>query len=415
MNNIVLLQSCRLCHSANLQLVLPLAPIPLSDAYVDDSKLGTAQYFYPLDLYMCKECGHVQLLVDFPERCSTDKVYKISESFTYGNHFSEYASDLIKKTCPVRGAFAVDICSNDGTLLHELRKYDLNVFGIEPVVQVAGRAESLGIPTRSVAFSADAARTIRDELGAAFLITANKLLANITDLDGFMEGVKALLAPDGWFVFENFYLGDFISNTVFDFAYHEHLSYFAIAPLKAFFQKHGFRIVDVTRTSLKGGSLRYYVRRIAAGGAESDDLVQQCEKERLLNLASEKTYADYLAKISFLRSQSLLVLRNAKQLGKSIACYGASATSTTLFYYFGLDVLVDYFIDDCPQKVGCYSPGLHIPVYSSDSITQMKPDYIFIAAWRYARDIMSKNAGYTSAGGQWIVPLPELKIYSGEH
>ena len=58
------------------------------------------------------------------------------------------------------------------------------------------------------------------------LITANNIYANIDDLEGITVAIRELMADDGVFVFESFYALDWIKNKVFDFMYHEHLSYF---------------------------------------------------------------------------------------------------------------------------------------------------------------------------------------------
>ena len=53
-------QSCRLCSSNRLNLVLPLQPTALCDAYVKADRVDHAQDKYPLDLYQCDECGFAQ-------------------------------------------------------------------------------------------------------------------------------------------------------------------------------------------------------------------------------------------------------------------------------------------------------------------------------------------------------------------
>ena len=77
------------------------------------------------------------------------------------------------------------------------------------------------------------------------LITANNVVANINDLDAFMEGIVHLLAEDGTFVFESFYLGDVVKNMVFDFIYHEHLSAFSIRPVKRLMERFGLKLAEM--------------------------------------------------------------------------------------------------------------------------------------------------------------------------
>ncbi len=54
--------TCRLCNGRDLELVLQLTPTPPVDAYVSADQLDEAQETFPLDVFLCHACGHVQLL-----------------------------------------------------------------------------------------------------------------------------------------------------------------------------------------------------------------------------------------------------------------------------------------------------------------------------------------------------------------
>jgi ABC-type Fe3+-hydroxamate transport system substrate-binding protein len=103
----------------------------------------------------------------------------------------------------------------------------------------------------------------------------------------------------------------------------------------------------------------------------------------------------------------LLELRSYE---KSIAGYGASATTTTLIYHFGLSKIMEYIVDDNIAKQNTFSPGYHIPVFSPELIYEKKPDYILILAWRYADPIIKKHEAFLKRSGHFIVPLPSMKV-----
>ena len=50
------------------------------------------------------------------------------------------------------------------------------------------------------------------------------------------------------------YLLDVIEKNQFDHFYHEHTMIHAVAPLKSLFERHGFRLLDVERYDVHGGS-----------------------------------------------------------------------------------------------------------------------------------------------------------------
>ena len=63
------------------------------------------------------------------------------------------------------------------------------------------------------------------------------------------------------FCFESSYLADVLFNDVFDFIYHEHLSYFTVTAVNNLCRKNNLVLFDVDHISTKGGSIRYYITK----------------------------------------------------------------------------------------------------------------------------------------------------------
>jgi SAM-dependent methyltransferase len=404
-------QDCRLCHSTNLELVLKLTPTPLADAYVPASKAQEVQPVFPLDLFLCRSCGFAQLLDVVQARAIyLDYIYETVSSLGLPEHFDRYAAEVLERIRPPAGALVVDIGSNDGTLLKGFAKRGMKVLGIDPAREIARQATAAGIETLPEFFTVELAKQLRKERGPAAVITANNVIANIDDLDDVVAGVRELLAPDGVFVFESYYLGDLVRNMVFDFIYHEHISSFAVKPLEIFFRRHGLELVDVLRVPTKGGSLRYTIQ-LAGGPRGVAPIVGELkELETRQGLDQPEMFRNFNLRIEQAKQSTLGLLRTLKAEGKKIAGYGASATTTTLVYHFELGGLLEYLLDDYPSKQNLLSPGLHIPVLPSQVIYDRLPDYIVVLAWRYYEPIMRKHASFTARGGRFVVPMPELKI-----
>ncbi|HRK01734.1 MAG TPA: SAM-dependent methyltransferase, partial [Oligoflexia bacterium] len=67
---------CRLCGSKTLTQVLKLAPTPPANALVTKEQLGESEERFPLDVFICDACSHVQLLdVVNPEVLFRNYVY----------------------------------------------------------------------------------------------------------------------------------------------------------------------------------------------------------------------------------------------------------------------------------------------------------------------------------------------------
>jgi hypothetical protein len=403
--------TCRACNSKELDLVFQLNPTPIGDAYVQKEKREIVQENYPIDLFICKKCGLAQItdIID-PAVLYGEYIYVTGSSFGLSDHFNGYAKGVISKCRIQKGAFIIDIGSNDGTLLSAFQNQGMNVLGIEPAPHIAEWANNNGVKTVNTFLTTEAARKIKEENGPAKLITSNNVFANIDDLKTWVDSVEILLAQDGIYVFESFYLTDLIENVVFDFLYHEHVSAFSVKPIKLLFESIGLELITVEHIRTKGGSLRYYVQRPNGPMVNDGVVAEYLAEEEAKGIYSKQIYIDYQERIQELKAQTLTFLIQAKKENKSVAGFGASITATTLIYHFEIGEYLDYLVDENPAKVGLYSPGLHIPVFSPEVLIEKKPDYVFILAWRFAEPIINKNQNYIANGGKFIIPIPEFKI-----
>lgn len=403
---------CRLCHGTRLTEVFKLTPTPPANAFVPATEVGRAQERFPLDMFFCEDCGHVQLLdVVDPRLLFENYVYVSGTSPVFVKHFEAYAADVLTRFTPPADGLVMDIGSNDGTLLSFFQRAGRPVLGIDPAKDIAADATRRGIETIAGFFSPATATAIRAERGAASVITANNVFAHIDDLDAVAEGVRSILAPDGVFVFEVSYLVDVTENTLFDTIYHEHLDYHSVKPLVGFFRRHGMELIEAIRVPSHGGSLRGIARLAGGKWPVGASVVAAIAEEARLGLDKAATLAAFARKIDALGADLNALLRRLKAESRTIAGFGAPAKATTLMYHFGIGPdLIDFIVDDSPLKQGLYSPGMHIPVLSSQAIEQRKPDYMVILAWNFAKPIIAKNAAYREAGGRFIVPIPEVEI-----
>ena len=405
--------ACRLCGGRALTQVLSLAPTPPANAFVPREDLDRPQERFPLDVFFCESCHHVQLLdVVEPKILFENYVYVSGTSPVFVRHFEDYARSVVERFRPAAGGLALDIGSNDGTLLGFFQKAGMKVLGVDPARAIAAEATSRGIETWADFFGPRLAARIRAERGPAAVITANNVFAHIDDLGGVADGVRDLLAPDGVFVFEVSYLVDVYEKTLFDTIYHEHLAYHSVAPLKRFFAAHGLELFAAERVLSHGGSLRGFAQLKGGPRAADGSVDALIALEQRLGLDRAETLAAFGRKIDAVGDSLRALLNDLKKRGKRVAGFGAPAKATTLMIHFGLGPdTIEFIVDDSPLKQGLFSPGLHVPVLSSEAIYARRPDYLLILAWNFARPIMDKHARFAAEGGHFIIPLPSVEVH----
>tara|TARA_Y100001968_G_C19454404_1_gene771559 strand:+ start:28575 stop:29816 length:1242 start_codon:yes stop_codon:yes gene_type:complete len=404
-------KKCRQCNSTNLSVAIKLKPTPLANDYSKEVNNEYSKKTYPLEVFFCDQCKHLQLLdVVNPKVLFDNYVYVSGTSPVFVEHFKSYAESLSQNYS--NDGFVIDIGSNDGTLLKAFKTLGYKVLGIEPAEKIALEAIKNKIETLIEFFNPELAYSISCKYGKANIITANNVFAHIDNPTQFLNGIKALLLKEnGIFVFEVSYLKDVIKHTFFDTIYHEHLDYHTLLPLKAFFERSGFEIIDAIHVNTHGGSLRV-ISQIKGGQYKiSENINKLISEEELLGLHELKTYKEFSEKIDKTGIELKETLLRIKSEGKSIIGYGAPAKATTLMHHFEIgSEIIDFIIDDSPWKQFLYTPGKNIPIYPSSYIQDKKPDYILILAWNFASSIIKNNIEFQSKGGKFIIPLPNLEI-----
>ncbi len=403
--------TCRLCDSPKLELVVKLEPIPLSENYTTDRAAALAAPRFPVDVYMCADCGHVQQLDVIDAK-------NLWESYTYysGNakgmpeHFQQIAERILAKCRPSQGALVIDIGSNDGSLLKPFRDVGFRVLGIDPAKEVAQRAIEAGVPTIPALMSLDLARRIRAEHGPAHVICAFNVFAHADDLGAMADSVRTMLAPDGLFFFEAQYLLDIIDGVLIATIFHEHMSHHSVKPMVQFLDRHGLQLIAAERARIQHGSLIGTVQ--IKGGkrpveASVADLLALEAKRRLGDLATMRAFG---GKVKDLRERSVSLVAKWKREGASIAGYGAARSGPTLIAQLGLAGAIDYIVDDHPQKVGKYESGDGIPVVPTAELRARQPDYTVILAWVHAQKIIESNRDYLDRGGHFVVLCPQTRV-----
>lgn len=407
------ISACRICGGGELVPFLDLGSLPLVNRYRSVSQPDLAEPRFPLQLLFCRACSLSQLsVVISPEALYTQYEYQSSVSMTFQRHCEEMAAGFWRDLQLTANDLVVEIASNDGCLLSKLQKLGGRILGVEPAQNLARQAESAGLPTLNRFWGKETADLIRAHHGPAKLIVATNVLAHVDDLHGFLRAAGSVLDPSGALVFEVPYMVNFMNRAEFDTAYHEHLSYFLLRPLKQALEAADFRLTDVQEFEIHGGSIRVTARPATVAATTSAQNVQRLLAwEEELGLYEEKTYLRFAAHVSLLKEELTAFLHALKARGKRLAAYGASAKGNVLLNYCGIGCeTLDYVVDDTPGKQGKFYPGNHLPIVSRAHLHASPPNYLLLLAWNFVDELVKNTADFRAQGGRYIVPIPSLRV-----
>ncbi|MGH8001737.1 MAG: methyltransferase domain-containing protein [Brasilonema sp.] len=407
--------SCRFCGSTLKHTFVDLGMSPLCESYVTSEQLNQMEPFYPLHVYVCDRCFLVQLQ-EFvsPQEIFSEYAYFSSYSDSWLQHAKNYTEKVIARFGLNTSSQVVEIASNDGYLLQYFLSKGIPVLGIEPAANIAEVAKTKGISTVIKFFGINTANELAALLKQADLLVANNVLAHVPDINDFVAGCKILLKPKGVITMEFPHLMRLMEENQFDTIYHEHFSYLSLLTVEKIFAKHGLTIFDVEELSTHGGSLRIYACHTEDDSKSISEQVRELRaREETAGFSNIKHYYSFATKVKETKFKLLEFLIYAKRKGKSIAGYGAPGKGNTLLNYCGIrEDFIDYTVDRNPYKQGKFLPGTHIPIFHPDKIQETKPDYLLILPWNLKNEIMSQMSYVRDWGCQFVVPIPEVNLYS---
>ena len=389
---------CLLCGGGVSQ-VLSLTPTPIANN-LEAPGSPPSGATYPLDLFLCDECGHLQLGVTVdPELLFRNYTYVSPPGMR--EHWAQHAGHCVPRFGLREGDLVAEAGSNNGDLLREYRDRGMRVLGFEPAAEIAAIARGRSIPTEEEFFTAENAARVADLhalRGTAKLVLANNVFAHLAYLRDFMKAVDVFLAPDGVFVYEVHDRNTLVGQGDWASCYHEHVHYWAVAPAVRFFASLGMHVFDVQPIPTHNGSVRVFVQREGGERKRTEAVGQFVAREYEDGLFERSTYAALGERVERTRSDFWLLLSaliwapiNAGGSRPRVVVLGCPAKLTTLAYHFGLSSDdVAYVVDDAPTKIGKLTPGLRWPILPFEALLLDPPDICILGAYNYAETLVDR-------------------------
>jgi len=312
------------------------------------------------------------------------------------DHFKKYA-DFVKKYIKTNSKI-IEIGSNDGTFLKNFDNQSSQIIGFEPSKNVADVSKKNGIPTLNCFFNKENVKNLKDYLGKTDLVCASNVICHIPDLNNLIESVDLLLSSNGTFIFEEPYLGSMFKKVSYDQIYDEHIYMFSVSSISKIFQKFNFKLVEAIPQNTHGGSMRYIIKR------NNNETIQNIQK--LLTIENNERINSLESCIKFKKnceiSKKKIInkIKSLKESGKNICGYAATSKSTTVLNYCNINTNhIDYICDTTKEKVGKFSPGMHIPITDMEHFQNNATDCVYLFAWNHKDEILNKEKKFK---GEWF-------------
>jgi SAM-dependent methyltransferase len=395
--------ACRTCGSARLDPLLDLGSQPPANSLRRAASEPLPSV--PLRLCRCAECATVQLTetVD-PAFLFQHYVWVTGTSRTAVEYSHAFCSRLRGRAGTGGPLFVVEVASNDGTFLRRFQEAGDRVLGIDPAANIAAEAVAAGIPTWAEFFDERVAERVVHEHGTADAAFARNVLPHAPDPLGILRGMAACLDDDGVAAIE-FHQADAILDELhYDSIYHEHLFYHSLGTMEQLLQRARLVPFDLASSPISGGSLVVYCSN--RGRQATAELEERRQRESAAGTNTLERWQDFSRRSEEHARKLRRLVDGVAAGGKRLVGYGASARSSTLLNFCGIDHRQLLAIADrSPHKHGLLTPGTDVRILPPAEALALAPDAVLLLAWNFREEILDelRTRGFH---GTVILPLP---------
>ena len=394
-------RECRICDCPSLHPVLDLGEQPPANALCDQG--GYPPPDVPLRLMYCENCCTSQIGHDVkPEYLFSRYLWVTGTSKLAMSYCHQFVEEILDRFSGNRPQI-LEIASNDGTFLNQFKMRGCSVLGVDPAVNLAAAASRLGVTTLPLFFSRTVASDLLEERGPFDIVLARNVIPHVKAIHSVVDGICTVLSDLGMGIIE-FHDSALIQKELqYDYIYHEHLCYFSLSSMIYLLSRHQLKVFDIMRSPISGGSWVIFFSKTLDQKSVTLKRAEASEAASGLNNLYE--WKKFSTKAIAHREQLKKVVQ--KIPGKLLA-YGASARSSTLLNFCGLDhQKISAIVDKNPLKHNLLTPGTRIPIISlEEHLEEIKQaDHLLLLAWNFREEVIDELA-QIGFRGKVIVPLP---------
>jgi methylation protein EvaC len=356
---------------------------PMANKYPNGDDQKIKEIKSEMNVYYCEPCAYINIPCDVDRSIFFQDYYYLSSvNAELTKHFKVLASEIERDGYN----FVVDVGSNDGVLLRELKERGISCLGIDPSENVAQIANAEGLTTMVGFFDDEIVDSVIKEYGQVDLITASSVFTHLNNPIEFFRNARKLLSANGKIIIEVEYLPSIIEDFAFERFYFDRPHYYSLKSIIKMAAIHNFFVEDAEIVNVHGGSLKVTIsnkKPTKAGARVSSLLGKESNAIAYSNIINK--FHDFQNACSELK----IAIQNFKSEGLRVAGYGCPARFSTITNFANLTVdELEYVVDDSQLKQNRFSPGIHIPIrpYSyTDSI-----DVFIVFAFEYINSIKEK-------------------------
>jgi len=381
--------------------VLDLGPQPLCNRFKTDP--NEHEFYHPLILGQCQNCGLIQL----PNPVPPEEIIPRVEWLNY-NEPEGHLDDLAEILCNLEDLpekpVACGITYKDDSLLKRIKgkKFD-KTFCIDPKIDLGITKQGIASETIIPKLTSGTVKGLVSKYGQADLIVARHILEHAPDTQKFLESIKQLLKPGGYIVFEVPDCSLQLRTCDYTMLWEEHMIYFVPDTLKNSFNYTPFNLFHYKKYPYPiENSLVAIVRQTNDDSGQIDSNISVSKQ-----LTTGQRYAQNFSMNKTIVQQ---YIKNYQASTGRISVFGAGHLSSMYINLMEIKDYIDFIVDDDPNKQSIYMPGSSLPVKGSGSLINEGIKLCLLSlSPESEQKVLKKNINFVENEGSFLSIFPGRK------
>ena len=379
--------TCLACGSGDLILGLDLGLQAVSSFYL--TRRDAREAPVPLALGQCGRCATIQLMAPLTPAALTPP-YDWIWAREPEAHLDAVVDSVLRLPGLGPQSAVVGLTAKDDTTLERFaRKGWEKTWRVDPIADLAVDDPNAGVETIQALTRPATMAGIAARRGLADVAIVRHIIEHAQDLTAFLQGCAALVREGGYVVFEAPDCSRSLDLSDYAMIWEEHSLYFTPRTLEAAVVRGGFETVslDIHPFPFENSLVLVARKSPSNGGVAPPDAAELA------------VFANFVA--AFRPTGEMLRDRlTAFRERGPVAIFGAGHLACAFVNFHGLAHLVDFVVDDTPQKQGLFLPGARLPILPSATLAERKVALCLLAVSPQSEaGVMARNADFAASGG----------------
>jgi SAM-dependent methyltransferase len=386
-----------------LELIYDFGECPLAGYFPEPGK-AIDDNLISMMLMICNICELVQITPNVDDDFLFSN-YRYISSVGMTEHFKSLVFWLMENNYIKKDSKILEIGSNDGTLLSQLKIHGFDALGVDPAANINEIAKSKGLNVVTGFFSMKTLDDLKLRNKFNVIISCNSF-AHISNIQSVAQGISRALTEDGLFVVEVQSLAALVDKKAFDFIYHEHKFYYSIKSLNNLMKSVGLHTVGGCLINTHGGSMRLVFSKIKQETSiPFSNFLESEDQEKLTSKRIGLAISEFMSQVTTVRE---LLITEKIERGNVIG-FGASGRGNMLLHYLKIDSLMEYVYDESELRIGRQMAFSNIRVARFSELVAESYNSCLVLAWNYSDSIIAK---WPHKEKNLIIPFPEISTFT---